>query len=401
MEAGVEGRLQIDLYCRKSIVSRVGIHSTRPLLLPRIFFGKNPTEVIATLPLIYSVCGVAQRCAAAEALEQAISRPASRSYLKRRRLLVALETLKEHIWRIELDWARFLDRPADGTGITWVVSMMNEFRVALFAEQDPFTLGGLHVRQQPANPKSQLDTLDRLLAARIFSLPVQRWLKIADLKALSEWSRERTTLAQEMLFQIEKTDQAGLGQSHTAALGILDIAYLEQCLGGADAHGFIAHPVWQTAPAETTPYTRRCDHPILLSLAEHYGNGLLTRLTARLVELALLAVELRSEIAGLGSPDTTVSSTDLETGIGISQIEAARGRLVHRVELKGGLISNYQILAPTEWNFHPEGVLAGGLLGMVSTNETGLKRRADMLINAIDPCVGYQLRINHSDIDLA
>ena len=82
---------------------------------------------------------------------------------------------------------------------------------------------------------------------------------------------------------------------------------------------------------------------------------------------------------------------------GMTQVEAARGRLVHRVEVAAGRVSNYRILAPTEWNFHPKGVLACSLLDLEVDNESSLKQSADLLINAIDPCVGYQLRINRLD----
>jgi hypothetical protein len=57
------------------------------------------------------------------------------------------------------------------------------------------------------------------------------------------------------------------------------------------------------------------------------------------------------------------------------------------------LIGRYQILAPTEWNFHPEGVLAKGLNQLQADSVELLKQQASLLINAIDPCVGYALQI--------
>ena len=81
-------------------------------------------------------------------------------------------------------------------------------------------------------------------------------------------------------------------------------------------------------------------------------------------------------------------------GTGIAQVEAARGRLVHRVELDGDRVQRYQILAPTEWNFHPRGVLAQGVKGLAVSNKALLRRQTELLINAIDPCVGYELQID-------
>ncbi|MES9847278.1 MAG: hypothetical protein ABW145_02715, partial [Candidatus Thiodiazotropha sp.] len=64
-----------------------------------------------------------------------------------------------------------------------------------------------------------------------------------------------------------------------------------------------------------------------------------------------------------------------------------------RAVLDKGMISGYQIVAPTEWNFHPRGVVARGLLSLPAQEIDALKRHADLFINAVDPCVGYRLEI--------
>jgi Ni,Fe-hydrogenase I large subunit len=74
-------------------------------------------------------------------------------------------------------------------------------------------------------------------------------------------------------------------------------------------------------------------------------------------------------------------------------MEASRGRLIHRVALEGERISRYQILAPTEWNFHPQGVLARGLAGLDVKDPGKFRWQAGLLINTIDPCVGYDLEV--------
>jgi Ni,Fe-hydrogenase I large subunit len=80
--------------------------------------------------------------------------------------------------------------------------------------------------------------------------------------------------------------------------------------------------------------------------------------------------------------------------VGLAQVEAARGRLVHRVEVERGSVRRYQILAPTEWNFHPDGAAARALLNLPA-GEAALQRRlAAALINAVDPCIDYDLVVN-------
>jgi coenzyme F420-reducing hydrogenase alpha subunit len=58
----------------------------------------------------------------------------------------------------------------------------------------------------------------------------------------------------------------------------------------------------------------------------------------------------------------------------------------------GVLISDYQVIAPTEWNLHPHGALAQGLAKM-SAGDPRTRRRAELLIAAFDPCIGFTLEL--------
>ena len=101
-----------------------------------------------------------------------------------------------------------------------------------------------------------------------------------------------------------------------------------------------------------------------------------------------LVLELDDE----GAPKAE-NDRDLGKGRGLSQIEAARGRLVHGVLSEGNSVRDYRILAPTEWNFHPRGGLARALAGLEAGDEADLRGQASLLIEAVDPCVGYELRV--------
>ena len=116
-------------------------------------------------------------------------------------------------------------------------------------------------------------------------------------------------------------------------------------------------------------------------------DGLLTRLVARLTEIARLAGQLMPK---LQHPYDECYSVAMAANPGIGQAAAARGQLVHRVGLDGDFISGYQILSPTEWNFHPSGVVAQALLTLKGT-PAQVEQQARLLINAIDPCVAYEL----------
>jgi hypothetical protein len=106
--------------------------------------------------------------------------------------------------------------------------------------------------------------------------------------------------------------------------------------------------------------------------------------------------------ANAASATPTWTRTDSDTGnavipaSGVALADAARGALLHRVEVADGLVQRYQILAPTEWNFHPDGVVAQGLerIARSGVGGTELERLARLYITAVDPCVEYRLSVS-------
>lgn len=78
---------------------------------------------------------------------------------------------------------------------------------------------------------------------------------------------------------------------------------------------------------------------------------------------------------------------------GLSQLQAARGLLCHRVKVKRKTITRYRILAPTEWNFGSDGAAAHALECIAETEADPFDRQARLLVHAIDPCVGFTLHV--------
>jgi coenzyme F420-reducing hydrogenase alpha subunit len=113
----------------------------------------------------------------------------------------------------------------------------------------------------------------------------------------------------------------------------------------------------------------------------------LSRFTARLREMAAL-------IAGSGTQ--RAGAVSLGGGRGIGWTENARGLLVHLATVAEGRAARYRILAPTEWNFHPDGALSRGLCGTRYASEADLRHRAALLVQSLDPCVAWRLDLDHA-----
>jgi hypothetical protein len=180
------------------------------------------------------------------------------------------------------------------------------------------------------------------------------------------------------------------------ALPDLDPMALAERLSAPGAGTFVAHPDWGGVPRETSPFTRTRHLDPVAGLVLAHGNGLLARQAAVLVEVAALLTRLQG---GAGPGAGARQAAMRGPGFGLAQVQAARGLLVHGVELdpvdlERGQVRDYRILAPTEWNFHPQGVVARGLATLSPmTDETQLRRQAGLFVTLVDPCVDYHLSL--------
>lgn len=82
-------------------------------------------------------------------------------------------------------------------------------------------------------------------------------------------------------------------------------------------------------------------------------------------------------------------------GQGCAWVWTARGWLLHRVALDGPRVRHWQILAPTDRNFHTEGALCQRLGGVMVAGDR-VEALVRELVLAHDPCVEFETRINHA-----
>jgi hypothetical protein len=312
--------------------------------------------------------------------------------LEQRRRLVAAETVKEHLWRMLLDWPRILGEPPAAPAMARGLAAFRRLRGAFARDGDPFRPGMEVPGTGGAVTALGLADLSEVARAQVLGMAAAEWLAgVQDADALFDWAESTPTPAARLLGEVWRKGWADLGRSDVAALPPLCAQEIEASLGGQDAAAFVAEPTWNGAAAESSPFTRNLSHPLVAGLAARFGNGLLPRLAAQLVELARLLNELTAGgEAPLGADRGTASTAP---GIGIAQAQAARGLLVHRVAVTGDRVTDYRILAPTEWNFHPRGAVAAGLAVLPGEDEGTLRRLAGLFVTAVDPCVEYDLSI--------
>lgn len=165
----------------------------------------------------------------------------------------------------------------------------------------------------------------------------------------------------------------------------------------ADAYSWCKAPRLDGQVVETGALARQlvAGHPLIRDLVARHGGSVTTRVLARLLEIARVLPVMESWVQRIRPGDPfCFNVTPLEDASGIGLIEAARGSLGHWLEVRQGKLHNYQIIAPTTWNFSPRdavgtpGALEQALVGMaIKENNEGAPVAVQHVVRSFDPCM--------------
>ncbi len=128
---------------------------------------------------------------------------------------------------------------------------------------------------------------------------------------------------------------------------------------------------WSKAPrymghaAEAGPLARvimnanpnNLDHqikdPLFGDIMEKLGPSVFTRTLARVHEAPRIYEYINQWLGQIDLDGEFYIKPEEKDGFGFGATEAARGALAHWIEIKNGVIKNYQVIAPTTWNVGP------------------------------------------------
>jgi len=389
------GFIAIDLYHRSGKVTGVNIASSRPEAIAQVFIGKTPEQVLDTVPLLFTLCGNAQAYAALQACRAALGMAAEPALDSARDMLVQLETLREHAWRILLDWPVFIGLVQDKKSLAALLKFDGLFKQNLFRYGEAFKLDSL-LAADTMLLNRLINKLEALIDAAIFNGGLADFQQLNTEIQLQDWLKQNDALPANLLNHLYNQGWAAAGQNDVACLPELETVALNRHMQQQDLTAFSRAPHWQGRCVEATLLNRQLSQPLIIALHGRYGNGLVVRMSARLLEIALIPSRLRQLLAQIKNKTDISSMSSSNEGIGLAQVHAARGLLIHRLDLHQGRVCDYCIVAPTDWNFHPQGVVVQGLKQLQTENSNDLQRQAELLINAVDPCVQYALNLTES-----
>jgi hypothetical protein len=353
----------------------LALQSSRQDWAPRLARGQAASALPGLLASLFNLCSHAHRLCAQLAIEAAA--PGLLPTPQRVAQRLRTETAQEHIRRIGLDWPRLL---SGGDG-------------ALFAAHAQAALRACPLLAPagtaPADPWPA--TLE-WLQEHLLQMPAATWQRAwqaCGADWLLDWSHRHDGWLAKAVGAARDADGA-VPLSPASALRAHADALGQRTLAAALAlqPGFAQRPQWHGGCAHSGIWTRLNDLAASLPLTPWALLG------SRIADLVRLCLPDAPGQSGAG----WLSFGSLNTGPrqGLAWVEMARGLLVHQVEIEGSggeaRVAACRVLAPTEWNFHPQGEVAQRVAAMdASRPAEDTERRVRLLMAAFDPCVPFEV----------
>jgi hypothetical protein len=382
----IEGELIVRLERDSRHLTRVAVRLTRPMAAARVLAGRSAADAAATMPLLYSLCGQSQGAAAACALAAAGARDV-RGDPALHDDVVMLESVQDTFRHLLIDGLAAMATAPCAAPVAAARAAIGPF---LRAAAGSTAVG------KPAAKRALGKRLSGFAADAIFGMPIARWRSIADTDALLAWCSTGGTAVAAALARLF-AEEPTLGRSTVPQMPPAQGDTLHDIVVPAMRadRAFERAPTWAGSPVETGALARMRNDPLVADVQRRFGNAVGTRIVARLAELAGLIEELTGAETR-PEPPARIQGIPLGDGEGLAAVETARGLLLHRARLREERVVDYQIVAPTEWNFHPEGALPRGLEGFEPDDELHLLRAARLAVHALDPCVGSRIEVRHA-----
>ncbi len=331
----MKGGLHLEVALSGGVVRSAQLRSRRPVSLCRAMVGRPAADVPAAVERLYALCGRSHRIAARFALDAARGRTMTEAARREAVRDLATERVGEHL--------RSTFTTAAGLGFATTPVEKDALRAALIATRPGAKGAGL---------------ASALAVLGLDGAP----------PAPASWTMR-------MLDAVgPEADGAGPVDGLSPAD---DPAVLAGLAGSGLAYAALPH----------LPLRRPETGP----LARSFGTAApRDRLAARFAEILQAATLLHNDAEE--APKSWIARGTLLDGSGFAAVESPRGRLYHVTAVDTqGRVARFVVLAPTEWNFHPDGPLVHALPGLRLGTGTAAEERIRWLVGLFDPCVAYTL----------
>jgi len=374
----LNGELSIQLTLAKQgehfHLNKIDINLARPNLAKKMLIGQTPENAIKRISQLMTVCQHAQSAAAKLALGYQLT--------DEEVLAIEHENIEQGFWRLIIDLPQLLE-------IELPLSVFINLR-RVIAQQN--SAGIIEFAEQLFQQLCQLCSND---FANLSSSALQLWLNENN-SPMASCLREVNEIMPTVVGNSSKDNKPTLlADLPNDAL----LAMLGKLLQTDDC--FYQKPHLNKQSCETGSLSIIQNHSLFSLLST---QGTVGRFISRLLYLAQKINELennllgsnvlKSNISGCFSLQQSEDITGKSTSLG--WVQTARGLLIHLANIQQSKISQYSIVAPTEWNFHPQGSLNKILVNSNFSSPQVAEKSVKLAILALDPCIEFNLGVAYA-----
>jgi hydrogenase large subunit len=406
----IEGEAKLGLEFKNGVIDFAQIEFFSSRNIENILQGKSALDALVINPRVCGICGHAHLIATVEALEACYEKISITPKAKiLRELTLNLEIVQNHI-----KWLYLTIMPLLGFGQDVLKAMKGATiankAIATIAGQYPHNsyaiVGG--VVSEPSfieivKLKGYINELISFFESYIVKSNSNELLECDNFAKLFAQSGDLIDLLEEIknskLEYIGKSYDKFIvfgsnsyfkrGKSHkTRVTTHIDEKYIQEIENTTS----LAKNVWYKEKYyEVGPLSRAMvlKTPLIKDLHRHYADSIVSRIVARVCEIPQLLHHSLKLIEDIDLKELSFIQPSIDismlNGVGVSSVEAARGSLVHKVELKKGIIQNYTIITPTQWN------LSNGSKEYLATAQKAIvgletQKDAQLVFKSFDVC---------------
>lgn len=352
------------------------------------------TQSVRDVPLLlsklFSLCGTAHAIAGLAAMEAALAIEVSPAQFAFRELMLLAEHGSALGWRILMDWPLLL---GDSPEVRACADIRRAVAaVSTIAKHGTWArIGGARLRPDRDDLRQTISELARMLV-ELFPEAADPAMSWSNLESLL---RGGTSIPARLINVARTGVLTDYGHHNRPLLPSMDATWFAARLTTEPRFGDA--PTLDGNPAEVGPLAAQ-RHPLVADAVAHWGATLATRLLAAALDAPVVVGRLCRALDGLADDDPIeFDATRLGRGAGV--VETARGPLAYVVEVADGRVRLLRSVAPTEWNFHPNGPFMAALDAAPRVPDPVLAAR--LLAASFDPCVHFWIEASPDHRPLA
>lgn len=381
----LEQQIRLDAVFSNGRLIAKRLVTTRSHAVADILIGHPVDGIPQILSQLFPLCGTAHAAAGLAAIETALAievSPAQRAF---RDLMLLAEHGAALAWRILMDWPPLLGEPPNTRACADVrrpVAVIN----AIVGRDRWARIGGVKLHLNDDNLGRAVSELARMVV-ELFPEAV----------SASSWSELKfamqsgASVPARLINATRAGALADYGRHDRPLLPSRAADWFSARLAAEPR--FCEAPTLDGTPAEVGSLAAQ-RHPLVADAVASWGLTLATRLLAAALDAAVVAERLIRTLDEL-TDDDPVEVDLTRSGRGAGVVETARGPLAYLVDVADNHVRMLRSVAPTEWNFHPDGPFRAALdAAPIVPNPTLAARQ---LAASFDPCVPFSIELPDDD----